>query len=171
MTAGLEIDAGLTIGGQFAATCAAMGQRHRKQLKAFQAQPSYITLSQAGIIPASGALIIDVSLGNGPNLGYQWMVRRAAISDANIFTATMGAAVGQFYVGLQTELATFRPNHVAWPFATLPNVATFGNDEVPVLYGEHLLFLITGGTVGQTVMASATVQLFQPQSVHSTSEV
>jgi hypothetical protein len=60
---------------------------------------------------------------------------------------------------------------VAWPFTSLPNVATFGADEMPVLYGEHLLFLITGGTVGQTVMASALVQLYKPQSLVSQMEV
>ncbi len=169
MTAGLEVD--VSLGAMIGRNCEIMHARHQTRLRQFQNQPSFLTFTQAGIIPASGALIVDVSLGNGPNLGFQWMVRRAAISDAGSFTATMGAAVGQFYVGLQTELATFRPNHVAWPFATLPNVATFGNDEVPVLYGEHLLFLITGGTVGQTVMASATVQLYKPQSVHATSEV
>jgi hypothetical protein len=165
MTAGLEVDAGLSINGGFGATFAAIHQRHAKQLATFQRQPSSITLTQAGIIPASGSLLIDVSLGNGPYLGHQWMVRRASVSDAGNFTATMGAAVGQFYVGLPTELATVRPNLVGWPFATLPNTATFGNDEMPVLYGQHLLFLVTGGTVGQTVMASATVQLFRPQDI------
>jgi hypothetical protein len=169
MTAELDID--LSIGAAVGRTVTAMRDRTARQLKAFQRQPSYITLAQAGIIPASGSLILDVSLGNGPNLGYQWMVRRASISDANNYAATMGAAVGQFYVGLQTEAATVRPNLVGWPFATLPNTATFGNDEVPVLYGQHLLFLVTGGTVGQTVMASALVQLYRPQDVHATSEV
>jgi hypothetical protein len=169
VTAELELD--LSLGAALGRTVTTMRDRHCKQLKAFQRQPSYMTFAQAGIIPASGSLIIDVSLGNGPNLGYQWMVRRASISDGNSYAATMGAAVGQFYVGLQTELATVRPNLVGWPFANLPNTATFGNDEVPILYGQHLLFLVTGGTVGQTVMASAVVQLYRPQDIHFEGEV
>jgi hypothetical protein len=159
VTAGIEVDAGLAL--QLGRLSDQLAQ-HSAQLAAFQDAPTYIPFAQAGIIPASGSLIIDVS---GPNLGYQWMVRRIAISDAGTFSATMGSAVAQFYVGLQTELAAVRPNHVAWPFTVVPNVATFGSDELPVLYGEHLLCLVTGGTAGQTVMASAMVQLFKPQSV------
>jgi hypothetical protein len=85
---GLEVD--MSLSAMIGRNCDLMHQRYRAQQKQFEDLPSYIPFTQAGIIPASGALIIDVSLGAGPNLGYQWMVRRAGISDANSFTATMG---------------------------------------------------------------------------------
>ncbi len=118
-----------------------------------------IPLTQVLTLGAGGAGIVDLG---GPKQGYIWRIRRVSISDAQSFTASMGAAVGQFYEGIPSDAAsaaTMRPQLVIWPFASLPNAATFGADEVPLIYPEHLVAVVTGGNANQVLQASARYQI------------
>jgi hypothetical protein len=118
-----------------------------------------IPVTQVLQLSGAGAGICDLG---GPSQGYLWRVRRVSISDAQSFTTSMGAAVGQFYEGIPTDApgaATMRPQMVIWPFASLPNAATFGSDEVPLKFGEHLVAVVTGGTPNQVLQVSARYQI------------
>lgn len=118
-----------------------------------------IPLTAALTLNGSGAGLVDLG---GPSQGYLWRVRRVSISDAQSFTNSMGAAVGQFYEGIPTDgpgATTMRPQMVIWPFASLPNAATFGADEVPLAFGEHLVAVVTGGTANQVLQVSARYQI------------
>jgi len=134
----------------------------------YQADPYAIAwaipLTQVLQLNGAGAGIVDLG---GPKQGYMWRVRRVSISDAQSFTASMGAAVGQFYEGIPSDAAnavTMRPQLVIWPFASLPNAATFGADEVPLSYPEHLVAVVTGGTANQVLQASARYQIMSVAS-------
>jgi hypothetical protein len=123
-----------------------------------------IPLTSVLQLSGAGAGIVDLG---GPKQGYMWRVRRVSISDAQSFTASMGAAVGQFYEGIPSDAAnsaTMRPQLVIWPFASLPNAATFGADEVPLIYPEHLVAVVTGGSANQQLQVSARYQIMSVAS-------
>ena len=155
-----EIDVGVTAG---LSACLGRIDRSLQTLVQLGADPletpSIVPITHHAALNSSGAAIIDLG---GPNLGYEWRVRHCSISDNNAWANSMGSAVGQFYNAINFEAAavTIRPNHVIWPFAILPNAATFGADEFPVLYGEHVLCLITGGTSAQLVQATVKLHLY-----------
>lgn len=118
-----------------------------------------VPLTQVLKLDGSGNGIVDLG---GPKQGYMWRVRRVSISDAQSFTASMGAAVAQFYEGIPSDAAnaaTMRPQLIIWPFASLPNAATFGSDEVPLVFPEHLVAVVTGGTAAQVLQVSARYQI------------
>lgn len=162
-----EVDVGITAG-----LSARLGRVERALATLVQLQtdpldtPSFAPLTHHAALNGSGTAIIDLG---GPNLGYEWRVRHCSISDNNNWATSMGNAVGQFYNALNTEPAsvTIRPGHCVWPFAILPNSATFGADEFPVTYGEHVLCLVTGGTAAELVQASIKVQQFTVRSRHT----
>lgn len=124
--------------------------------------PAMVPFTHHVTIGASAAGLIDLG---GPTLGYEWRVRHCTASD-NAAWVNTAAGAAQFCNAISTETAavTVRPNHVIESFAALPDAATFGPDEFAVLYGEHVLCLVTGGTPGQVIQASIKVQLFTASS-------
>ena len=107
---------------------------------------------------ATAGGVAQVSLG-GPNLGYYWMVRRVSISDAAAWSNTMGSAIGGFYLCRSGATLVPLPQQIAWPFAVLPNVATFSTNHLRIGYGDHLVLYLTGCTSGQVIQATAYAEL------------
>lgn len=122
----------------------------------------FVPFTQQVVLSAAGAGLVDLG---GPTAGYMWMVRRVSISDSQSARASMGAAIGDFYTAIAQEVtATVRPQLWSWSFASLPNLATFGDSDFPVQYGEHLTGVIAGGTPGQQVQVSGLLQLYSVAS-------
>lgn len=157
LSAQLTAQLGVTL-GQLSQGIDALVEERRGYLRDPYSIAWAIPLTSTVTLNGSGAGLCDLG---GPAQGYLWRVRRVSISDAGSFTASMGAAVGQFYEAIPTDgpAGTMRPQSVIWPFASLPNVATFGADEVPLAFGEHLVAVVTGGTPNQVLQVSARYQI------------
>lgn len=120
-----------------------------------------------GTVPASGTLVLKLL---GPELGYQWTVRRIIVGDggpagsqattvaglAGVYAGVISAdALGPGQVGPQVE-------NLEWLISPLPNAAEFGSDQLVLQAQENLYVIITGGTVGQVIKASVSYQLYRP---------
>jgi hypothetical protein len=124
--------------------------------------PAYAvgTANQTAVIPTPTApLVLDHGM---PQLGRRWLVRNWVVSDGALWTTTCAGsavlAVGR--ADFAAGVAHVAPFQVRWATAALPQVATFGSEDVSVSFGEHLYTVITGGTAGQGVQAAAVVQDF-----------
>lgn len=131
------------------------------------AQPSYAPQKTNGTIDANGNLVLDIS---GPMLGRRWAVRMVTFSDAGSFWSSMGGATAALCTG-QRNGNTVPPDSVRWPFATGPNCATFGSDQLWVIPADNVLLAISGGTPGQNVQCTIWVQDFNPDDLASTAEI
>lgn len=109
-----------------------------------------------GIVGSGG---IAVMVLDGPSLGYQWTIRLVTISAVDAMTTAV-QGVGYIYAG--TTGALLSPANVRWGMPNLPNIANWGSDQLVLQYGEQLACQVTGGTAGQTVMASYAYQLYRP---------
>ena len=143
---------------QLGRVASAMEAADRRRSALAASAPSYVPFTGVGTISAGGLALIDMS---GPPMGMRWMVRVASVWPAAGVGVSMGAAVAQLGTGQPWLMA---PQNVRWAFASLGNVANFGSDEFPVVYGEHVLAGIQAGTPGQIVIATVLVQLFDPFS-------
>lgn len=108
------------------------------------------------VIPATGPLLLNMG---GPETGNRWVVKRLWVSDAGVPTATVAGAA-YFFVGQAVppsgNLATWVPVPASsgrWIFPNLPNATTFTSDAVVIKATDQLLCVITGGTVGQSIIA------------------
>jgi hypothetical protein len=112
-----------------------------------------------GVVPASGVLTVSLS---GPKTGYQWTVRRINVTDAALAYSTLGGqAASYIYAGVISGTANVQPENLEWIMPVLPNVATFGSDEIVLQYGEHLYVQIVNGTSGQAVKITVAYQLYR----------
>ena len=127
-----------------------------RSLKRFH-QMNIRPLTQAFTLNSSGFGIAD--LGQ-PGFGYEWIVRLISISDAALWSNSMGSATCQWGVGK----AEFIPNlpmstpSVRWPFVTLPNCADFGTNHFTVGSSDALYCQIQGGNSGEQCQATAVVE-------------
>jgi hypothetical protein len=108
-------------------------------------------------VPASGIALFDM---DGPKTGYAWTVRRISVSDATLVTNTMGSAQGWVFAG-QPSPGLALPGNLEWQFPQLPNSANFSSDQLVCQYGEHLIVMVTGGTVGENIICSVAYQLYR----------
>lgn len=119
-------------------------------------------------IPASGIILASF---NGPELGYQWTVRKITVADAATTSATV-AGTAWVYAGVSTGGATaILPSNLEWILNPLPNVAVFSADEVVLQQGENLYVNITGGTNGQNLMIGVQYQLYPAGAVRERTTV
>lgn len=116
----------------------------------YLAAPNGVPLQAAGIVPASGTLVLDLG---APQLGRRWLVRRLAVAGVpTVGTTLTGRA--DWYVGQPSSPV---PGSWQWAMATLPSVQPFSSESIPVIPSDHLFVVITSGTSGQGAVASATV--------------
>lgn len=128
------------------------------------ARPVHQGLPQAGTVPASGPLTLDLGT---PQMGRAWSVRRLSVSDSSSAIATVAGAA-TWYVG---PAAIPAPGNVAWRLATLPAVERFTGDTLRIKAGEHLICVITGGTAAQGIIARADIADYPADAGVSVSEV
>ena len=144
-----------------------MKDQQRRRLRHMQDLPALVPVTGVSVgvannvVPASGILLLDLG---GPQVGRRWLIRAVSISDAGNFSTSMGSAICQFYVGRHTSATAIAPQQVRWPFTVLPNAATFGSEELPVLPMDRLYCLFSGATSGQILQATALVQDLDPAS-------
>jgi hypothetical protein len=162
---GIDIGAQLavSIGGLSAATASLSRemalQRARNHAVRYIKPPPLI-----GVVPASGALVMKLL---GPELGYQWTVRKISVADpagqgasvagvAGVYAGVISAdALGPGQVGPQVE-------NLEWLISPLPNVADFGSDQLVLQAQENLYVVLTGGTPAQNIRCSVAYQLYRP---------
>lgn len=108
-------------------------------------------------VPASGIALFDM---DGPKTGYAWTVRRISVTDAALVTNSMGSAQGWVFAG-QPSPGLALPGNLEWQFPQLPNSANFSSDQLVCQYGEHLIVMITGATVGENIICSCAYQLYR----------
>lgn len=113
--------------------------------------------AQLVTVPASGIILASWA---GPELGYQWTVRKVTVADAATTSATVGG-VAWVYAGVSTGAATaILPENLEWVISPLPNVAVFSADQLVLQQGENLYVNITGGTNTQSLKISVQYQLY-----------
>ncbi len=139
---------GASMHEQYRATLEAVILRDRQAR--YAATPNAVPLQAAGVVPASGTLVLDLG---APQLGRRWLVRRLAVAGVpTVGTALAGRA--DWYVGQPSSPS---PQGWEWGMATLHSVQPFTSESIPVIPADHLFVVITTGTSGQGAIASATV--------------
>jgi hypothetical protein len=141
--------------------------RNRQRQQLLAAQPAYAPLSASGAIGSNGTLLLDLG---GPQKGRRWVVRMVTVSDSGSFWNTMTNAQATVCTGHFYGNNVVMPQQVRWPFATLPNSATFGSDQMWVVPADHVLLSITGGTNLQNVQCTIWVQDFAELSPFSSEQ-
>lgn len=157
---GVGVDFFVTLGatlGTLADTLTADRQR-RDEMEA----PSNEQLFQAGIIPASGTLLLD--LGSVPQ-GRIWQVRRLVVGGVAVTTSAAGAAYAFAQGAPPADLALTDCVDI---FSTLPQGNTYGTHQLFLLPGEHLWVAFVGATAAQQYAASARVEDWADASFRST---
>lgn len=154
--ASADDEGGLQVFAQLAATLGRVAGALEANIKNAEILPRIITLTQSDGINSNFAL---VDFG-GPNDGYFWHVRLVTISDSVSWGNSMGAATAQIGIGQEVggQNTQLLPNQVRWPFAVLPNAATFSTWHLTVQRSEHLLVQVLGGTNGQGVTVTAVIE-------------
>lgn len=155
----MEIDLGL----KFFADLAEKIEKNSKAMLDYMERtkrPMLIPYSQTGLLNSSGYTILDLG---GPPAMYMWVVRMITVSDALLWSNSMGSANAQFGVGpLSPEAVAgtqpMAPNTVRWPFNVLPNVATFSTNHFTLYHGDRLYCQLQSGTANETVQATAIVE-------------
>jgi hypothetical protein len=157
-SAGLDVSAQLSV--NLGRVAAALETERRDRQAVADNEPRYIKAPAAyGVVPASGVLTLSLS---GPKTGYQWTIRRITITDASVASASVGgSAQGYIYAGAITGVTNVQPENLEWIMPVLPNVATFGSDQIVLQYTEHLYCQLTGGTEGQAIKMSVAYQLYR----------
>jgi len=152
--AALQFGAGVAAGIGDGAAAAVLAPRHK-----FEPAPIVIPLVATATVSAAGLAVVNIG---SPNDGYFWAVQLIAISDAALWTNSMGTAAGQICIGQAGTDATKQlpPHYVRWPFATLPNSATFSRQGLYVSDNDQLMVQITGGTPAEVVQATAVVEIW-----------
>lgn len=120
-----------------------------------------------GTVSGGGTLTLKLV---GPELGYQWTVRRVIVADggpagtqatavaglAGVYAGVVSAdAIGQGQAGPLLE-------NLEWLISPLPNAAEFGDGQIVLQAQENLYVLITGGTPGQVIKVATSYELYRP---------
>lgn len=104
---------------------------------------------------STGQTYTNLDLGT-PREGFRWIVRRLAVYTADLFTPNAATAV--VWIGAMCPLdsgqePTFTHPVIPVP-SSLPNSATWGDNQVALVTGEHLVVTIkslSNGTMGFAV--------------------
>lgn len=108
---------------------------------------------------STGATYMTLDLGT-PREGFRWIVRRICVSTPDPFTADSTTCV--VWVGSRapqdgTPEPTF--THLVLPVPTsLPNDAVWGDNQVVLVTGEHLLVTFKSSVNGTDYMAHAQIE-------------
>jgi len=140
-------------------------QQNRLLADAYRAeQPRYIVLAGQCILNANGFGIITWSPQAKVDQGWFWNVHRITVGGLTPTTVTAGRAdlfIEAQSIGQITSLSqTALQNWVDYA-GTLPNIATYGDAECRVNAGERLQLVISNGTSGQQIVASAALLAVQ----------
>lgn len=142
----------------------------REARKPRQMQPVPYRVAQSAPVPASGPLILRFA---GPDQGHMWNVRSITAGGATPTTSTAGR-VDVFVTA--TDLRPFAGQGLAafgladWrdQSAALPNVAFYGEGELPLRFNEELYVVFSNATPAQLVTAAAQVLDFQEGPLEQT---
>jgi hypothetical protein len=157
----MEID--LDLFGKLTAGINEMNSHMRRQTQLLQRlsdAPKNYSFRGSGIV-AAGATTVAFMIGD-PQLGRAVYLRQLTIG-APLWTTTLtGAAIivrsGQNPLGAGASIDT--TSVVAYA-PTLPAVAQFGSQEVPVFANDNLWCVVTGATAAQQIVSSAQFEDFQ----------
>lgn len=153
MTAGFDLEASASLGLQVGRLAAALEAQQRTAQEALNRFPRYIKQSYNG---TNAAGTCTVNLG-GPDLGYEWTVRRLFVADAAAVTnSTTGVCT--FYASTASPLIL--PQNGEWYMPSLPNAAVFGGGELRLGYSENLYAVITGGGTTQQLTFGIAYELY-----------
>jgi hypothetical protein len=136
-------------------------------------RPALIPYTQTTQLNGSGYGIMDLG---GPPAAYMWIVRLVSISDQLAWTNSMGSATCQFGVGnippeSPAGVEPMAPNTVRWPFATLPNVATFSTNHFTLYHGDRLYCQIQSGTANEYVQATAGIEQWLMSAMRESADI
>lgn len=114
-------------------------------------------VSQSATLSSTGFAIIDLG---SPGHGFEWIVRLVVVSDAALWSNSMGSATVQFGKGEASPVPnTPMPAPTTrWPFTVVPNTATFGKNEFYIGTGDRLYCQVQNGNAGQLIQATAEVE-------------
>ena len=121
------------------------------------AAPVWYRIAQSVVIPASGVGVIRLA---GPDQGHYWHVRGISVGGLTPITTAAGRAdvyVSAADLRSSANLATLGLADWRDQATTLPNIASFASEELPLRLNEELYIVITNGTVGQQYVACAQV--------------
>ncbi len=157
----MEID--LDLFGKLSATLDGINGHLSQQTQLLQRlsdAPKNYSYRNSGVIPA-GATTVSFLIGD-PQIGRSVFLRQLTISAPLWATTVAGSAVivrsGQNPAGAG---AAIDGTSVVAYAATLPMVAQWGTQEIPVMAGDNLWCVITGAVAAQQFVASAQYEDFQ----------
>jgi len=159
----VEAQAGLTLQvGRLASALEAQSRQDR-----LDSATRFVKMARQVTVPASG--IIAAGFG-GPPTGYEWTVRRLSVSDSAAVSNTVAGSAA-VYAGTSSGVTLLVPENLEWIIQPLPNVANFSSDQLILQYGEHLYVQVTGGTSTQVLKVGLSIQLYQPGTGASQTQV
>ena len=151
LVSGLKVwvDVGLKLGKQIEEQ-KAKADRAAERLQ--RNTPVDYTLSQYGVFPSSGPLILNIG---SPDLGTYWEVESVIIGGTEVNVTAAGKA-GLYVTALPTVAGLGLSNCVDIA-QSLPNAGFYGRRDIVVTAQESIVIAIYSGTVGQGYIVSASV--------------
>ena len=120
----------------------------------------YVPVRTSGVVPSGGGnLALDLG---SPDRQFHWDVRIAIVCGVNWGIAVAGTAELYVFDGPINQIAASDnirdPDYLVDEAASLPAVSGYILGQVQVHAGQHLGFVVVGGTAGQYYRAVARVQ-------------
>jgi len=157
---GFDLSVFFSIDAQLGSIAEGMADDRRRRDN--MAPPSNPPLYVAGIVPASGTMILD--LGSVPK-GFVWQVRRINVGGVKVTTTAAGKAY--VFAQGQSPVDLMLPDCVDI-FPALPSLNKYGTHQLFLLGGEHLFVAFVGATPTQQYTAAARVEQWDDANFRST---
>lgn len=129
----------------------AMERQTRAIIKALAHRPMIRDVPAQGTTDANG--VCDIAFGV-PTVGQMWDLRRISVTgvDPTVLTTF---ATGRLYVGEPGDPRAFVDTFTSASGGAIPNVGSWGTDQVIVQQGDRLTLRLTGVTVGAILLGVA----------------
>ena len=132
-------------------------------------QPVYYPLADSQVVDANGNAVMMDQFQSGPDQGHFWHVRSIVIGGVLPTTAVVGRAdifatamvPGQVPNYLQLLGTTQWRDFTT----TLPSVAFYGAGELSLFPQDELLIIVSGATVGQTLVCNVSAWDYEQGAV------
>lgn len=127
-------------------------------------RPRNVLFGFSGVCPTPTAPFTLASTevgGIGPQQGEIWNLRACRIGGVTPTTAATGRG-DTYRSGSDPTAAGATGSTLNWvdQAATLPLVAYYGSNEVPIHYPDNFFIVITNGTAGQQYVANALFEIY-----------
>lgn len=107
----------------------------------------------AGVFPNTGNLVLDLG---GPPQGHEWLGRRAVVASSPASTTVAGAA--WWYKGPVAVASAQDPSTLVDMASSIPLVGWYSTRQFPVVFPEHVVVVLIGGTAGTYYAATLQVE-------------